>query len=302
MRFKKQQQQQQQQHEKKQLLRKQHKPQQLQQPGDEEMRKRQEDEEAQKLSNPFRPWDVEEGKENDSKDRIASLMGGMFGPAALQTLSALLKPMAAVNPGGGVLPIFPQTYTPPPEQEEPLSLVKHERREEEEEEEIPKPIIVTPSRPPPVNHQSDELAVHHLMARVGQSNRERAEAAAREFEGASSGAGSSKKTKQRNYKNMTRERRVEANARERQRVHTITAAFDTLQSSIPSDNSGQKLSKLSIIKIATSYIMVLSRMAGYDYSIDESKPSVEECVKKCKDLIDSETKVKKKCSSSPGSE
>ena len=31
--------------------------------------------------------------------------------------------------------------------------------------------------------------------------------------------------KQRNYKNMTRERRVEANARERQRVQTITGNF-----------------------------------------------------------------------------
>lgn len=58
---------------------------------------------------------------------------------------------------------------------------------------------------------------------------------------------------------MTRERRVEANARERQRVHTITAAFDSLQSAIPTKDEQAKLSKLSIIKIATSYIMVLSR-------------------------------------------
>lgn len=102
------------------------------------------------------------------------------------------------------------------------------------------------------------------------------------------------KPKQRNYKNMTRERRVEANARERQRVHTITAAFDSLQAAIPTDNNtNNKLSKLSIIKIATSYIMVLSRMAGYDYSIDQSEPSVEECVKKCSELIQSESKTRR---------
>merc|ERR1719273_1065591 len=56
---------------------------------------------------------------------------------------------------------------------------------------------------------------------------------------------------QRNYKNMTRERRVEANARERQRVHTITAAFDTLQSLIPApedvmeDSSSSDASSIS---------------------------------------------------------
>ena len=123
---------------------------------------------------------------------------------------------------------------------------------------------------------------------------------------------------QRNYKNMTRERRVEANARERQRVHTITAAFDTLQSLIPapedvmdtssksssgsedgnatnplSNLANQKLSKLSIIKIATAYIMLLSRMAGYDYSEDKSAPSIEDCVKKCSELLTQETKVKR---------
>ena len=118
---------------------------------------------------------------------------------------------------------------------------------------------------------------------------------------------------------MTRERRVEANARERQRVHTITAAFDTLQSLIPSPEdvessnsfetgveeggrdvkssaasiNSQKLSKLSIIKIATAYIMLLSRMAGYDYTEDKSAPSIDDCVKKCSELLTQETKVKR---------
>ena len=111
------------------------------------------------------------------------------------------------------------------------------------------------------------------------------------------------KSKQRNYKNMTRERRIEANARERQRVHTITAAFDRLQGAIPTaddaaGSSANKLSKLSIIKIATSYIMVLSRMAGHDYSMDQSEPSIEECIKQCADLVKAEAKSRKKSSES----
>lgn len=65
---------------------------------------------------------------------------------------------------------------------------------------------------------------------------------------------------QRNYKNMTRERRIEANARERTRVHTISAAFDTLRHAIPAYSHNQKLSKLSVLRIACSYIMTLSKI------------------------------------------
>lgn len=106
-------------------------------------------------------------------------------------------------------------------------------------------------------------------------------------------ADSPRKAKQRNYKNMTRERRVEANARERQRVHTITAAFDTLQNAIPVEPAGcgSKMSKLSIIKIATSYIMCLSRQCGYDYSADKSAPDIEECRAQLEQLIQAESKA-----------
>uniref|UniRef100_A0A0K2TYH3 BHLH domain-containing protein n=2 Tax=Lepeophtheirus salmonis TaxID=72036 RepID=A0A0K2TYH3_LEPSM len=104
-------------------------------------------------------------------------------------------------------------------------------------------------------------------------------------------------TKQGKYlKNMTPQRRVEANTRERQRVHTITNAFDRLQSAIPSPNHSKqsKLSKLSVIKIATAYIMVLSRIIGYDYSIDGSTPSVDDCILNCKRLMESESRLKTK--------
>ncbi|XP_020288204.1 uncharacterized protein LOC109856889 [Pseudomyrmex gracilis] len=69
---------------------------------------------------------------------------------------------------------------------------------------------------------------------------------------------------QRNYKNMTRERRIEANARERTRVHTISAAFDTLRRAIPAYSHNQKLSKLSVLRIACSYIMTLSKILEKD--------------------------------------
>lgn len=99
---------------------------------------------------------------------------------------------------------------------------------------------------------------------------------------------------QRNYKNMTRERRIEANARERTRVHTISAAFDTLRQTIPSYSNSQKLSKLSILRIACSYIVALSRVSGDDYSEGQTAPPVLECVEKVTNTLQAEGKVRKK--------
>lgn len=100
--------------------------------------------------------------------------------------------------------------------------------------------------------------------------------------------------KQRNYKNMTRKRRIEANARERTRVHLISDAFRTLRKSVPAYADNQKLSKLSVLRIACSYIMTLSRIAGYDYSVDQSAPSVSECIGSVSNTIQMEGKTKKK--------
>lgn len=104
----------------------------------------------------------------------------------------------------------------------------------------------------------------------------------------------------RNYKNMTRERRIEANARERTRVHTISAAFETLRKTVPAYSTNQKLSKLSVLRIACSYIMTLSRIAGHDYSSDQSEPSIESCVEDVTRTIQSEGKVKKKSKEDEG--
>lgn len=105
----------------------------------------------------------------------------------------------------------------------------------------------------------------------------------------SSGSG-----QRRNYKNMTRERRIEANARERTRVHTISAAFETLRRAVPAYSHNQKLSKLSVLRIAASYILTLSRVIGEDYSADQSNPSLEECIDNVSNTIQMEGKLKKK--------
>lgn len=99
---------------------------------------------------------------------------------------------------------------------------------------------------------------------------------------------------QRNYKNMTRERRIEANARERTRVHTISAAYETLRKAVPSYSNSQKLSKLSVLRVACSYILTLSRMAGEDYSEDQSAPSIASCMEAVTATIQTEGKIRKK--------
>lgn len=104
---------------------------------------------------------------------------------------------------------------------------------------------------------------------------------------------SQQRREQRNYKNMTRERRIEANARERTRVHTISAAFDTLRRSVPSYSHNQKLSKLSVLRIACSYIMTLSSIVNED-DPESGEPSTSECVDLVSRTIQREGKLRKK--------
>ena len=93
---------------------------------------------------------------------------------------------------------------------------------------------------------------------------------------------------------MTRERRVEANARERTRVHTISSAFEHLRNSVPSYSHSQKLSKLSILRVACQYIVMLSRLTGKDYSEDQSAPHLLKCVENLTQTIQTEGKTRKR--------
>ena len=95
-----------------------------------------------------------------------------------------------------------------------------------------------------------------------------------------------------NYKNMTRERRVEANARERTRVHAISSAFEGLRRAVPSYSYNQRLSKLAILRIACCYILSLSRLAHV--SDDDSNMSFSECVDLCTDTIQAEGRAKRR--------
>ncbi|XP_025194649.1 uncharacterized protein LOC112594198 [Melanaphis sacchari] len=111
---------------------------------------------------------------------------------------------------------------------------------------------------------------------------------------AATGASTTTATTTRYSKNMSRARRIEANARERSRVHTISAAFDTLRATIPSYSRNQKLSKLSTIRIASAYILTLSRLLDMDYSAERDNPSVAECVDNVTGIIHMEGKARKR--------
>ncbi|XP_016327266.1 protein atonal homolog 8-like [Sinocyclocheilus anshuiensis] len=89
-------------------------------------------------------------------------------------------------------------------------------------------------------------------------------------------------------------RRLLANARERTRVHTISAAFEALRKQVPCYSYGQKLSKLAILRIACNYILSLAQLADLDYSPDQSKLSFRECVEQCTRTLQAEGRSKKR--------
>ncbi|KFB37966.1 AGAP013406-PA-like protein [Anopheles sinensis] len=50
------------------------------------------------------------------------------------------------------------------------------------------------------------------------------------------------------------EQRLQANARERYRTHSVNAAFSTLRQLIPTEPKNRKLSKIETLRLAKSYI------------------------------------------------
>ncbi|GFT40892.1 protein atonal homolog 8 [Nephila pilipes] len=100
----------------------------------------------------------------------------------------------------------------------------------------------------------------------------------------------------RNYKSMSRERRIEANARERTRVHTISAAFEDLRRAVPAYAHNQKLSKLAILRIASAYIVALACLSEQDYHEEQSKLVLEECVERCTKTIQAEGRSRRRTS------
>ncbi|KAE8285782.1 Protein atonal-like protein 8 [Larimichthys crocea] len=89
-------------------------------------------------------------------------------------------------------------------------------------------------------------------------------------------------------------RRLLANARERTRVHTISAAFEALRKQVPCYSYGQKLSKLAILRIACNYILSLAQLAELDYSTDHNNLSFSQCVEQCTRTLQAEGRSKKR--------
>ncbi|KAG8003756.1 Protein atonal-like protein 8 [Nibea albiflora] len=89
-------------------------------------------------------------------------------------------------------------------------------------------------------------------------------------------------------------RRLLANARERTRVHTISAAFEALRKQVPCYSYGQKLSKLAILRIACNYILSLAQLAELDYSPDHNNLSFSQCVEQCTRTLQAEGRSKKR--------
>ncbi|XP_061899660.1 transcription factor atoh8 [Entelurus aequoreus] len=89
-------------------------------------------------------------------------------------------------------------------------------------------------------------------------------------------------------------RRLLANARERTRVHTISAAFEALRKQVPCYSYGQKLSKLAILRIACNYILSLAQLAELDYSSDHNSQSFSQCVEQCTRTLQAEGRSKKR--------
>uniref|UniRef100_A0AAR2IWK4 Protein atonal homolog 8 n=1 Tax=Pygocentrus nattereri TaxID=42514 RepID=A0AAR2IWK4_PYGNA len=97
-------------------------------------------------------------------------------------------------------------------------------------------------------------------------------------------------------------RRLLANARERTRVHTISAAFEALRKQVPCYSYGQKLSKLAILRIACNYILSLAQLADLDYTPDHSNMSFRECVEQCTRTLQAEGRSKKRKNCTLGAE
>lgn len=115
--------------------------------------------------------------------------------------------------------------------------------------------------------------------------------------GSSSGRTSRSAGRPRNYKSMSKQRRIEANARERTRVHTISAAFENLRRAVPAYAHNQKLSKLAILRIASAYIVALACLSEQDYNSQDTRQStLANCVEQCTRTIQAEGKSRRRSS------
>ncbi|CAF2308163.1 unnamed protein product [Rotaria sp. Silwood2] len=92
---------------------------------------------------------------------------------------------------------------------------------------------------------------------------------------------------------LSHNKRLEANARERERVHNLTAAFEALRQVIPMYGDQPKLSRLSILRIACSYVHVLGALNQMDFSQGQNGYTLNESFHMLSCTILNELKRKK---------
>uniref|UniRef100_A0A2K5ZIZ6 Protein atonal homolog 8 n=1 Tax=Mandrillus leucophaeus TaxID=9568 RepID=A0A2K5ZIZ6_MANLE len=148
---------------------------------------------------------------------------------------------------------------------------------------VPVPAPVAPAVPPTRPGESSYSSISHVI----YNNHPDSSASPRKRPGEATAASSE-------IKALQQTRRLLANARERTRVHTISAAFEALRKQVPCYSYGQKLSKLAILRIACNYILSLARLADLDYSADHSNLSFSECVQRCTRTLQAEGRAKKR--------
>lgn len=103
----------------------------------------------------------------------------------------------------------------------------------------------------------------------------------------------SKLKKPLSWRQSNRSRRLVANARERSRIHIMSEAFEGLRRAVPCYSNDQKLSKLAILRLATSYISALSYLAENDTSTKSLKHFAE-CVDQCTQALQTEGRTRRK--------
>ena len=88
-------------------------------------------------------------------------------------------------------------------------------------------------------------------------------------------------------------KRLQDNARERERVHNLTAAFEALRQVIPTHHGQSRLSRLSILRIACSYVLVLGALNEIDFSEGQNSYTLNESFHLLSSTILNEIKYKK---------
>ncbi|XP_057314181.1 basic helix-loop-helix transcription factor amos-like [Hydractinia symbiolongicarpus] len=84
------------------------------------------------------------------------------------------------------------------------------------------------------------------------------------------------------------QRRLVANARERSRVHALSTAFNSLRCAIPSYSTEQKLSKLTILRVAINYINALEQILIEEPPVERTDTNFARYVNECSNVLHTE--------------